>query len=107
MSEATQRFFTKHSVREHKENMMNRNLDKLSPEVQEYIKKKIADRKGDVKLYSDDNPTPNQEGADYELKQWIEAHPDWTKYIAELGAKWGNDKILEGLEHDMNEGKTE
>jgi hypothetical protein len=58
-----------------------------------------------TKNFSDSTPTPNQEGADYDLKNWIEEHPGQAKYIAELGAKWGVDNILEGLEHDMNEGE--
>lgn len=54
MSEKVQKHFTKRHYEQHKDNMMDRNLANLSPEVRKLVEDRIAKRnKTDVKNFSD------------------------------------------------------
>jgi hypothetical protein len=57
-------------------------------------------------IFSDTNPTPEQEGVIDFLKGFVEEHPGEAKYLVELGAKWGPDNLLEGLNHDAEGDKS-
>jgi len=59
-----------------------------------------------IKSFSDDNPTPEQKGIIEYLKGWVEEHPGEAKYLAELGAKWGPDHLVEGLNYDAEDHDT-
>lgn len=117
MSEGVQRFFTNRHLQQHKDNALEKNLDKFSPDVKKAILDRQAKRKGLQGYWNDQRnfankerwalikPLPRQKRGPYGdgvVSILFDTEEEANKYFDENGGDekgWGVESVSDILKH--------